>query len=859
MKKALASFLGIRVKKNKTVLVAESSTEGGYSNSVVESLPEAGSSGTAIVGENRTKFIAIFTEILLDPQQLGSTAEIITSLLPDSPQAKEMGRLLLIEKQGTRVSQRGSVTDQSAIRYDSLPQETVEHLRTQVNSIIRSIILPRINETQLQEVIRQVSVEGEWDEAALRSRSAEIIRSSLATWLNQSPLPLQIIRKESTWQINRCLTQQDIGSLVAFPIKSGKILLARVVFENEQFRLKLSGVNQEEYLTTATVQPPLLTTPYPIKMIKNGQKEPILRIGHALSLALETDVTAFSITVRVVSIEKVVGKNPLVRLEIPYLFDNQQASLPAHVAILQDGKETYGEVIYQFPDKSEFSPLAPVSHTKSEETTLSATQHITEQLQLDTILKRFHITSAVVRKILRPPVDSATIAAMIAGLQPQSLTVPTLVDAINLMSVQQKESLAKQVYDIASDSVLLRADRRLLNETLDQHAADFNQPMNRSNEQFIDQQANKIIRILFTKALNEPLIPLRISLSKDETYWQTNRHFTQQDLGSMVQVTTKKGKTVFARIARDDRDTALPANKARIELRISGVNADTVKELNDSSRIVQKIRSDFVDSDHVPAPVEVLDCIRMRESLVVEDKAVTQGETFTFKLTESKSIQIEVSSIGDHEKNPFVRLKTPILSADEKIWLQRNILVMHNGEEIYGRAIYQFPDGSELSFWDPRPPVNSEQSLETEIESRLNMTDWMIKSHVSSIVQQIQKTLQDPATLLGKLLPNANHTKLLRLQQLINVKQLTVRITQPLLAKIYHLMQNIIAPLIDTGSLEKRVEQNALQAKASYLPEESAQFIQQQATHFINGILTDPLHSPLSPLSPLQVTKKETH
>ncbi|AWK14560.1 hypothetical protein CCS41_08860 [Candidatus Fukatsuia symbiotica] len=67
MKKALASFLGIRVKKNKTVLVAESSTEGGYSNSVVESLPEAGSSGTAIVGENRTKFIAIFTEILLDP------------------------------------------------------------------------------------------------------------------------------------------------------------------------------------------------------------------------------------------------------------------------------------------------------------------------------------------------------------------------------------------------------------------------------------------------------------------------------------------------------------------------------------------------------------------------------------------------------------------------------------------------------------------------------------------------------------------------------------------------------------------------------------------------------------------------
>jgi len=159
-------------------------------------------------------------------------------------------------------------------------QETLEHLRTQLNGIISSIILPRINEKHLQELIRQVSVEGGFDEAATRSRSAEVIRSAFKTWLNRPPLPLQIVRKESTWHINRCLTQQDIGSLVALPIRSGKTLLARVVFENEQFCLKLSGVNQKEYLTTGTLQPPLLTTPYPINMIKNGQKEPIAGVGH---------------------------------------------------------------------------------------------------------------------------------------------------------------------------------------------------------------------------------------------------------------------------------------------------------------------------------------------------------------------------------------------------------------------------------------------------------------------------------------------------------------------------------------------------------------------------------------------------
>ncbi|WP_339056578.1 VCBS repeat-containing protein [Candidatus Regiella endosymbiont of Tuberolachnus salignus] len=830
MKKALASFLGIKVKKDKNGLVAESSTESGYSNSLVEAIPEAGSSSMVMVDENRAKFVAIFTDILLDPQQLGSNAEILTSLLPDYPQIKEVAKLLFTEK-----------------------QETVEHLRTQLNGIISSFIVPRINEEHLQELIRQVSVEGEFDEAAIRSQSAEVIRSAFKTWLNRSPLPLQIVRKESTWHINRCLTQQDIGSLVVLPIRSGKTLLARVVFENEQFRLKLSGVNQEEYLTTATLQPPLLTTPYPIEMIKNGQKEPISRVGHTLDLALATDVTAFSITAKVIEMESVVGKNPLIRLEIPYLFDNQQASLPAHVAILQNGKEIYGEVIYQFPDKSEFYPLAPVAH--SEETTLSATQQITEQLQLDAISTRLHIKSAVIRKILQRPVDSATIAILIAALQPQAPTVPTLIDSINLMSLKQRESLAKLVHDIVSDSILIRSDQRLLNEILDQHAADFNQHQRASNQQFIDQQANRILKILFTRALNGSLIPLRISLSKDGTYWQTNRNFTRQDLGRMVQVTTKKGKTVFARIERDERDAGFPDDRARFELKISGVNEDTFKELHDSTLRIKRVRSDFIDPDHL-APTEGADYIRMRKSNVAGAKIVTQEETFTFELTESRSIQIEVASISDHEKNPLVRLKMPTLSADEKKGLQRNILVMHNGEESYGRAIYQFPDGSELSFWDPLPPVNPEQSLEAEIKSRLDLTHWMIKSQVPSIVQQIQKTLQDPATLLGKLLPNADRTQQLRVQQLINVKQLPPKITQPLLAKIYHLMQNIIAPLIDTGSLERKVEQKALQVKASYSPEESARFIQQQATQFIDGLLTYPFNFSLSPL---QITIKETH
>jgi len=88
MKKALASFLGIKVKKDKNGLVAWSSSEGGYSNSLLEAIPEAGSSSMIMVDENRAKFVAIFTDILLDPQQLGSTAEIFTSLLPDYPQIK---------------------------------------------------------------------------------------------------------------------------------------------------------------------------------------------------------------------------------------------------------------------------------------------------------------------------------------------------------------------------------------------------------------------------------------------------------------------------------------------------------------------------------------------------------------------------------------------------------------------------------------------------------------------------------------------------------------------------------------------------------------------------------------------------
>ncbi|WP_342221115.1 hypothetical protein [Candidatus Fukatsuia endosymbiont of Tuberolachnus salignus] len=264
--KTLTSFLGIKVKEkkqDKSKLVAESNAEGRNSNNPLAAASTTSPNSMAGVDENNTRLLAIFSNMLQNPTQLGSTLEIITRLLPDNVQVKEL--LAFIPT------------------IHSAPREIEDYLQTQLNDIFKDIILPRITSTQWQEIIPQLNGAPR-DEAAIRDRIVTIILDSLPTWLNQPLIPLEIVHKEGTWQVNRCFTQQDSGSTVNFPTQSGQFIEARVLFENEQFRLQLSGVNPEEHLTGVTLQPPLLTTPYPIEMIENGQEEKPSRIGQKFIL-----------------------------------------------------------------------------------------------------------------------------------------------------------------------------------------------------------------------------------------------------------------------------------------------------------------------------------------------------------------------------------------------------------------------------------------------------------------------------------------------------------------------------------------------------------------------------------------------
>ncbi|WP_342221120.1 hypothetical protein [Candidatus Fukatsuia endosymbiont of Tuberolachnus salignus] len=479
-----------------------------------------------------------------------------------------------------------------------MDQQQKEDLITQIENSIRERILPRLTQSLLdnsvcQHIIQADKPERVWDDEFFAQKTNEIINTLFTQAFDEPLIPLHVekLAAGEGWQINRPLTQQDIGHMVAVPDGAGRIYFARIAFENNSFMLKASGISQKwslqaqgpvlppaQVLNTVinSDQPPSYNVKVPFSRVHYSlterpttQSATIEKIEEDVTFTVHEGKTARTVTARVLAIGS--EENPLVELEIRgQLSEAERASLPRNTMMLREGKKIYGRPIYQLADGSRLSFQDNLPPTKIAEqfiplNKLKATIDDTfQRLQLQrksaAVLARLRsvLEFNVIRMVQAPPDSDVAAINMLVGMLPDDIHASILdkLRELTYFSLQEKNQLKDSLTSVIRDKILPRLTQELLTRTLDDYFLNLETThFTPTEDVFIRQESAKIVRKLFTEAVQEPLIALRIERKRQGLH--ANRNFSQEDVGQMVALPTSDGNSQLAQIVYENNELGL--------------------------------------------------------------------------------------------------------------------------------------------------------------------------------------------------------------------------------------------------------------------------------------------------------------
>ncbi|WP_342221162.1 FG-GAP-like repeat-containing protein [Candidatus Fukatsuia endosymbiont of Tuberolachnus salignus] len=465
----------------------------------------------------------IFIDILQRPEQLGSTIEIVTALLPQSKLARVLQDVFMYQN-----------TPSNLLSVQYATSETYREQRVQlgisVATILKFFVLPRIHENDFAEMISQIAPHP----ATVKKEAAEIIRKSLATLLNNTLVPLHIERtfapngQQNGWKVNRNFAQEDVGSMIAMPLLDGKTAFARVDFAKGHFDLHLSGVGPEALSEDFSVQPLFGTGNYRIQLKKSLQQTVVTTAGQQIEFKDEAEGIQFFVTVASIG----TGDNPFVLLEMPTFISIQNSvtrqkvnlptniPLPANISVHQKGnRATFGRAIYQFPLGGRLSDFN--KQVLPAETAESLTQKITDQLKLDTFLAGIFaekIQAKIIPSMLRRTLFGTVLKmssllkrlTMLLPLHPSVLSLRQWMDQQEEQQLIHTESvfqqLIAQLHDkidqVIKSLILPKVSTPFLKEKVNEHLLDYDTYEIGKPAQFVEQQADTITQKIFTDLLS---------------------------------------------------------------------------------------------------------------------------------------------------------------------------------------------------------------------------------------------------------------------------------------------------------------------------------------------------------------------
>lgn len=775
----------------------------------------------------KSRITDIFMNILQNPTQLGSVAETAAILLPSGP----------------------------VIATTPDTQRVVQLQQQHINNIFRSIIQPLLTGEHIARMVNQIKVEATFDEPSVRNQVANMIRGSIPALLKEPVIPLHIEADPQTLQIkiNRNLIREDVGSMVAIPVPGGGKAFARIDIEGnfrdfgvEHFCFKISGLDlvreglrRGERNSLPEILPwhrPAsirfsVYDRYSVEFRGSGIETAPARweAGQQLTLTgLGRDTTYLATIVSIGT-----GENPLVRLALPALNKEQKAALERNIPVLREnGEVTYGRAIYQFPDRSELSwwdPVQPQPGRVSAAEFLKKIK-INEWLQSESILKEIPAVNTRIintfRDILQRPTQLGLTADMITALLPYPPSQATAIAAMIqdlIISTPRNEEKVRQLNNVISTAILPRVNQERLADIVSNY--DYG---NGVDELSIRNQAVETIRGSLTGLLREPVIPVRIVQS--EQGWRVSRDFTQADVGSMVVIPMVSGTTAFARVDFEDNDFCLKMSG-------SDQNAESTTVFDFEHRALVRVpQAVAVARASANIPYEIF----LREASLVA-RAVTAGTVVgNLQRREDRLCTITIASVGTGE-NPFVWLNVPVnLSTEEKANLQRNIPVLQeNGEVTYGRAIYQFPDKSELSWWDPAQRLDA---LLTEVYAK------NIQHAVRHRIYQSGIDIVSSGNMLRSLLPD--DLKALSVATLMEAGRVPQALAAELPARINEVIREIIWQRLSDSTLENNLNGHHFDyAQFETTGADFHTFVNQQADKIVQALLTSSLNGPVIPIN----------